>query len=103
MPTTSEAAPGILVGQGDGPRVPVGSGGRPSLHRPIRVGDATVLPVSSGGRDSFALLAILVDEARRAGLSKPVAITARLDEDEASDECAWSEEAVRATDVAQWG
>ena len=35
----------------------------------------------SGGRDSSALLAVLVDVARREGLPEPIAVTARWDDD----------------------
>lgn len=56
----------------------------------------------SGGRDSSALLAVLADEARREGLSAPVAVTTRWDDDEASDETSWQEHVVRTVGVADW-
>ena len=56
----------------------------------------------SGGRDSSALLAIFVDEARRAGLPEPIAVTARWDDDVDSGEAEWQEEVVRTVGVTQW-
>jgi tRNA(Ile)-lysidine synthase TilS/MesJ len=80
----------MVVGQGDGHRFPVDSGSHPAsalraIARSVLATPPCVVAFS-GGRDSSALLALLVDEARRAGLPEPVAVTARWDEDEASDE-----------------
>lgn len=56
----------------------------------------------SGGRDSSALLAVLADEARRQGMSPPVAVTSRWDDDEASNETNWQEDVIRAVGVTEW-
>jgi asparagine synthase (glutamine-hydrolysing) len=56
----------------------------------------------SGGRDSSALLAVFVDEARRAGLPEPIPVTARWDDDLASGEADWQEEVIRAVGGTQW-
>jgi asparagine synthase (glutamine-hydrolysing) len=56
----------------------------------------------SGGRDSSALLAVLADVARRDGLPPPIAVTARWDDDEASDETGWQEVVIKAVGVDDW-
>jgi len=56
----------------------------------------------SGGRDSSALLAFFVDVARRNGLEEPIAVTARWDDDVASDERAWQEDVIGAIGAANW-
>ena len=56
----------------------------------------------SGGRDSSALLAVFVDEARRAGLPEPIAVTARWDDDVDSGEAEWQEEVVQTVGVTDW-
>ena len=56
----------------------------------------------SGGRDSSALLALLVGVANREGLPEPIAVTARWDEDRASDETSWQEEVIATLGVQHW-
>jgi hypothetical protein len=56
----------------------------------------------SGGRDSSALLALFIDVARRDGLPEPIAITARWDEDAASNENAWQENVISSIGASHW-
>lgn len=56
----------------------------------------------SGGRDSSALLAVLLNVARREGLPEPIATTMRFDGDAASDEREWQEHVVDAIGVRDW-
>jgi asparagine synthase (glutamine-hydrolysing) len=106
--TELDVASGVVVGQDRGP-------GRPVLRRPgpdpvLRLTElaAELLSTSpcviafSGGRDSSALLAFFVDVARRHGLAEPVAVTARWDDDPASDEREWQEQVMGAIGAEHW-
>jgi asparagine synthase (glutamine-hydrolysing) len=102
--TELEVASGIVLGQVPGPRVTVD-------RAPIRVlrdrarSLLTTPPcvvAFSGGRDSSALLAVMVDVARREGLDEPVAVTARWDDDPLSDESAWQEQVIATVGVRDW-
>ena len=101
-----EVASGIVVGQGSGKRFPTGVGNDPMgvLRELARAALSTppCVVAFSGGRDSSALLAFLLDVARRDGLPEPIAVTARWDDDEASDESAWQEEVIRTIGAEQW-
>lgn len=56
----------------------------------------------SGGRDSSALLAVLLEVARREGLPEPIAVTARWPGDAASDEREWQERVAAELRLRQW-
>ena len=104
--TELEVAAGLVVGQGVGPPLAPDRSVHPIAV--LRDLSATLLATPpcvvafSGGRDSSALLAVLVDVARTEGLDEPIAVTARWDDDEASDESAWQEEVVRTIGVNRW-
>jgi asparagine synthase len=101
-----EVVSGVVLGQGSGTELDV-----EALRDPLAVlrdvarallGTPPCVVAFSGGRDSSALLAVLVDVARREGLAEPIAVTARWEEDEASNESGWQEEVARAIGVTQW-
>jgi hypothetical protein len=101
-----EVASGMVVGQGNG--APLGATRRSdpiaALHQQARSLLATppCVIAFSGGRDSSALLAVYADVARREGLPGPIAVTARWDDDEASDESTWQEDVIRTVGVTDW-
>jgi asparagine synthase (glutamine-hydrolysing) len=101
-----EVSSGIVVGQGGGSTFPSVSGRDPIdlLRERLRTFLAAppCVVAFSGGRDSSALLALLVDEARREGLPEPLAVTARWDDDQASDESAWQEEVMSVIGASHW-
>jgi asparagine synthase (glutamine-hydrolysing) len=98
--TELDVASGVVVGQDHGPRRPAFTFPGPDPRVRLTELAAELLASSpcviafSGGRDSSALLAFFVDVARRHGLEEPVAVTARWDDDAASDERAWQEHVV---------
>jgi hypothetical protein len=104
--TELEVASGLVVGQGDGPRFTAGPTGDPVARLRDRARELLATPpcvvAFSGGRDSSALLALLVDVARREGLAQPIAVTARWDEDRASDESDWQEEVIAIVGAEHW-
>jgi asparagine synthase len=104
--TELEVAAGVVLGQGTGPRFDLHATTDPlaALRELARALLATppCVVAFSGGRDSSALLAVLVDVARREGLDEPIAVTARWDEDDASNESDWQEEVARAIGVTHW-
>jgi len=106
--TELDVASGVVVGQDEGP-------GRPEFVHPgpdpmARLGElaAELLSASpcviafSGGRDSSALLAFFVDVARRHGLDEPIAVTARWDDDAASDEREFQEQVIESIGAEHW-
>ncbi|MGA3146704.1 MAG: asparagine synthase-related protein [Acidimicrobiales bacterium] len=101
-----EVAAGLVVGQADGPAfTPDGEVHPIASLREVATALLTTPPcvvAFSGGRDSSALLAVLLDVARLEALDEPIAVTARWDDDPASDESAWQEEVVRAIGVNRW-
>ncbi len=101
-----EVAAGVVVGQGGGPRFTPDHSVHPmaalrELAAALLANPPCVIAFS-GGRDSSALLAVFVDVARVEALDEPIAVTARWDDDEASDESAWQEEVVRSIGVSRW-
>ena len=104
--TALEVASGLIVGQGVGRAVGSGPSGRPIevLRRQaaeLLEGQSCIVAFS-GGRDSSALLALLVAVANEEGLAQPIPVTARWDDDEASDESEWQEEVIRQIGVEDW-
>jgi Asparagine synthase len=101
-----EVASGLVVGQGDGPRFTADRSADPvTVLRDLARGWLSTPPcvvAFSGGRDSSALLALLVDVARRDGLPQPIAVTARWDDDEASDETEWQEQVIATIGAEHW-
>ena len=106
--TELDVAAGVVVGQGPDPfdNADPGQGRDPLAHL---IGLARTLLAEppctiafSGGRDSSVLLALFVDVARREGLDEPVAVTARWDGDEASDEREWQERVVSYIGAEHW-
>jgi hypothetical protein len=99
-------ASGMVVGQGDGRPIGVTRSSHPLevLRRRARSLLATppCVIAFSGGRDSSALLAVFADVARREGLPGPIAVTARWDGDEASDETVWQEDVIRTIGTTDW-
>jgi hypothetical protein len=106
--TEIDVASGVVVGQDRGPDRPVFV--HPGPDPMTRLGElaAELLAASpcviafSGGRDSSALLALFVDVARRQGLDEPIAVTARWDDDAASDERQWQEQVIGAIGAEHW-
>ena len=106
--TELDVACGVVVGQERGAGRPVFTFPGPDPRS--RLGDvatellakAPCVIAFSGGRDSSALLAFFVDVARRHGLEEPVAVTARWDDDAASDEREWQEHVIGAIGAAHW-
>jgi len=104
--TELEVAAGLVVGQGDGPPFSPD----PSVLPVAALREASIALLStppcvvafSGGRDSSALLAVLTDVARSEGLDEPIAVTARWEDDQASDESDWQEQVARAIGVRHW-
>jgi hypothetical protein len=104
--TELEVASGVVVGQGSAPTFGAHGHLDPiavlrTLVRPLLASPPCVVAFS-GGRDSSALLALLIDVARREGLPEPLAVTARWSDDEASDESTWQEEVARTIGVRNW-
>jgi hypothetical protein len=101
-----EVAAGMVVGQGRGPRFAadprVGPLGVLRQRAISLLASPPCVVAFSGGRDSSALLAVLIDVARREGLPEPIAVTARWDEDAASDESAWQEEVATTVGLREW-
>ena len=104
--TELEVASGMVVGQGSGrPLIPDHSADPVGVLRNQArewLADTPCVVAFSGGRDSSALLAVLIDVARRDGLVEPIALTARWDDDAASDESAWQERVIAALGVRNW-
>jgi hypothetical protein len=104
--TELEVAAGMVVGQGQGPRFVadprIGPLGVLRQRAASLLASPPCVVAFSGGRDSSALLAFLIDVARREGLPEPIAVTARWDEDEASDESVWQEEVAATVGVREW-
>lgn len=104
--TNLEVASGMVVGQGPGedfaverrldPRQVMREQARSLLAKP------PCIVAFSGGRDSSALLAVFVDVARKEGLPEPIAVTARWDEDQASNETLWQEEVIATIGAEHW-
>lgn len=96
----------MVVGQGTGPRFTGHSDAGPvDVLRALACSMLSTPPcvvAFSGGRDSSALLALLIDVARREQLPEPIAVTARWDADEASDEMGWQEDVARTIGVQHW-
>ncbi len=101
-----DVAAGMVVGQG-GSQPPLLSAGAD----PVAVLEAQARALLakppcviafSGGRDSSVLLATFVHVAREEGLPQPIAVTARWDEDEASDEAEWQEHVVASVGADHW-
>jgi len=104
--TALEVASGMVVGQGTPISLPDDPGVHP-LARLRRLAQELLrtppcVVAFSGGRDSSVLLAVLADVARREGLSPPIAVTARWDDDEASDEAGWQDAVIRAVGIQDW-
>jgi asparagine synthase (glutamine-hydrolysing) len=101
-----EVAAGVVLGQAPGTVFGPDPGADPIsvLREQARLLLATppCVVAFSGGRDSSALLATLADVARRDGLAPPIAVTARWDDDPASDERAWQEEVIATIGVRDW-
>lgn len=104
--TEIEVASGIVVGQGNGPLFESDRRSDPLLVLREKAREALATPpcvvAFSGGRDSSALLAFLLDVARSDGLPEPIAVTARWDDDVASDESAWQEEVITTIGAHEW-
>jgi asparagine synthase (glutamine-hydrolysing) len=104
--TELEVASGVVVGGVDGAPFPPDAGPDPMAVLARIAAEALATPpcvvAFSGGRDSSALLAVLADVARREGLPPPVAVTARWDDDEASDESIWQELVIEQVGVGDW-
>jgi Asparagine synthase len=106
--TELDVASGVVVGQEDGARRATLSLPGPEPRTRLAELACTLLSESpcvlafSGGRDSSALLAFLVGTARSEGLPEPVAVTARWDDDVASDERVWQEQVVAAIGAEHW-
>jgi len=104
--TELEVASGIVLGPGNGPRLALDARVPPVQVLRDRacslLAEHPCVVAFSGGRDSSALLAVLVDVARREGLDEPVAVTARWDDDEQSDESAWQEQVIATIGVQNW-
>lgn len=104
--TQLEIASGILLGDGNGPKITPSGTLEPleclrAIARELLLSDPCVVAFS-GGRDSSALLAVLVDVARKEGLPEPIAVTARWDNDQASDESDWQEHVIAAIGAQNW-
>jgi Asparagine synthase len=101
-----EVASGLVVGPGDGPRcAPDRSTDPVTVLRDLArqwLSTPPCVVAFSGGRDSSALLALLVDVARRDGLPQPIAVTARWDDDEASDESEWQQQVIATVGAEHW-
>ncbi len=104
--TELEVASGMVVGQGSrlGPTGPSAAGPLAALREvAARLLERPPCVLAfSGGRDSSVLLALLVQVARDEGLPQPIAVTARWDDDQASDESVWQEQVVAAVGADQW-
>jgi hypothetical protein len=104
--TELEVASGMVLGQGTGPRFGLDQRRDPvAVLRELACSMLATPPcvvAFSGGRDSSALLAVLLGVARREGFPEPLAVTARWDEDEASDESAWQEGVIAAVGAQHW-
>jgi asparagine synthase (glutamine-hydrolysing) len=104
--TMLEVSSGVVLGQGMEPRRVVDSRTHPlevlrDVARSLLRTPPCILAFS-GGRDSSALLAVLLDVARRDGLPEPIAVTARWDDDPDSDESIWQEGVIRTLGAKQW-
>ena len=104
--TELEVASGIVVGQGSGPRFTMDARFTPIEVLRARAQSLLLktpcVVAFSGGRDSSAVLAVLVDVARREGLPEPVAVTVRWDDDQLSDESEWQEQVIATVGAQNW-
>lgn len=104
--TELEVASGMVVGRGDGGPLPRYASPDPMAALRRIAAEALATPpcvvAFSGGRDSSALLAVLADVARRESLTPPVAVTARWDDDEASDETDWQQLVIDRVGIEDW-
>jgi asparagine synthetase B (glutamine-hydrolysing) len=104
--TALEVASGVILGDGDSPPITPNRSLGP-LESLRKIARALLLSrpcvvAFSGGRDSSALLAMLVDVARTDGLPEPIAVTARWENDQASDESEWQEQVIKAIGAQNW-